>query len=95
MRFLIGALALSLVWSGVANAQKFEGLAETPPMGWNSWNQFDCDIDEQLVKETADALVSTGLRDAGFVYVSLDDCWHGDATLMALSNLTPNAFRQA
>ncbi len=44
-----------------AQAQKFEGLALTPQMGWNSWNKFACDIDEELVRETADALVETGL----------------------------------
>jgi len=60
-----------------ATAQKFEELAKTPPMGWNSWNHFDCDIDETLVRETADAMVKTGLRDAGYEYVNLDDCWHG------------------
>lgn len=59
-----------------AQAQKFEGLALTPQMGWNSWNKFACDIDEELVRETADALVETGLAAAGYVYINLDDCWH-------------------
>ena len=58
-------------------AQKFEGLAKTPPMGWNSWNKFGCDVSEQLVRETADAMVRTGMRDAGYQYVNVDDCWHG------------------
>lgn len=57
------------------NAQKFEGLAPTPPMGWNSWNTFQTNISEQLIKETADALVSSGMRDAGYVYLVLDDGW--------------------
>ncbi|KAG7031519.1 Alpha-galactosidase 3 [Cucurbita argyrosperma subsp. argyrosperma] len=51
------------------------GLARTPQMGWNSWNFFACDIDESLIKETADALVSSGLADLGYVYVNIDDCW--------------------
>ena len=59
-----------------AQAQKFEGLALTPQMGWNSWNKFACDIDEEMVRETADALVETGLAAAGYVYINLDDCWH-------------------
>ncbi len=50
-------------------------LAETPPMGWNSWNKFGCDINEQLIRETADALVSSGMKAAGYQYVNLDDCW--------------------
>lgn len=56
--------------------EKFSnGVALTPPMGWSSWNTFRNSIDEKLIKETADALVKTGLKDAGYVYVNLDDCW--------------------
>ncbi|XP_059633282.1 alpha-galactosidase 1-like [Cornus florida] len=51
------------------------GLANTPPMGWNSWNHFSCKIDEKMIKETADALVSTGLAKLGYKYVNIDDCW--------------------
>ncbi|GMI93402.1 alpha-galactosidase 2 [Hibiscus trionum] len=51
------------------------GVARTPPMGWNSWNHFHCDIDEKTVKSTADAIVSTGLAALGYKYVNLDDCW--------------------
>ncbi|XP_058097780.1 alpha-galactosidase 1-like isoform X5 [Magnolia sinica] len=47
----------------------------TPPMGWNSWNHFWCGINETIVRETADALVSTGLAKLGYQYVNLDDCW--------------------
>ncbi|MCP2164869.1 NPCBM/NEW2 domain-containing protein [Goodfellowiella coeruleoviolacea] len=50
-------------------------LARTPPMGWNSWNRFGCDINESLIRQTADALVSSGMRDAGYTYVNIDDCW--------------------
>lgn len=56
-------------------AQKFENLAKTPPMGWNSWNKFACDVSEDLIKEIADAMVETGMRDAGYVYLVIDDCW--------------------
>ncbi|KAK3124921.1 hypothetical protein QOZ80_7BG0596550 [Eleusine coracana subsp. coracana] len=51
------------------------GLGLTPQMGWNSWNHFLCDINETVVRATADALVSTGLAKAGYNYVNLDDCW--------------------
>lgn len=44
-------------------------------MGWNSWNKFGCNIDEKLINETAELLVSTGLRDKGYKYLNLDDCW--------------------
>jgi len=56
---------------------KFPNLAATPPMGWNSWNTFACEINEQLIRDTADVMVASGMRDAGYVYVNLDDCWHG------------------
>lgn len=51
------------------------GLGRTPPMGWNSWNHFHCGINEGLIKETADAMVNTGLASLGYQYVNLDDCW--------------------
>ncbi len=50
-------------------------LSKTPPMGFNTWNTFGHDINETVIKETADALVSTGLRDAGYEYLVIDDCW--------------------
>jgi alpha-galactosidase len=61
-------------------------IASTPPMGWNSWNTFGIAINESVVRETADALVSTGLKDYGYKYIVIDDCWsvkdrrdsHGD-----------------
>lgn len=77
MKKTVIALALSVAAVMGANAQKQEGLALTPPMGWNSWNKFHTDINEQLIKEIADAMVETGLRDAGYIYVNLDDAWHG------------------
>ena len=50
-------------------------LVETPPMGWNSWNTFACDIDADLIKDTANAMVESGMKDAGYEYVNIDDCW--------------------
>jgi alpha-galactosidase len=58
-----------------AAAQKFEGLAMTPPMGWNTWNTFAGNINEALIQETAEAMIANGMRDAGYVYIVLDDCW--------------------
>jgi alpha-galactosidase len=51
------------------------GLALTPPMGFNDWNAFGCDVNEKLIKETADFFVSSGLKEAGYVQVNIDDCW--------------------
>jgi alpha-galactosidase len=53
----------------------WEGLALTPPMGWNSYNHFNCSISESLLKETADAMVGSGMQAAGYQYVNIDDCW--------------------
>lgn len=52
-------------------------LAATPPMGWNSWNHFADRVDDATIRATADALVSTGLRDAGYIYLNIDDTWAG------------------
>ena len=54
------------------------GLAKTPPMGWNSWNLFAGKIDDKTVRGMADALVSSGMRDAGYIYLNIDDTWEGD-----------------
>ncbi len=56
-------------------AQKFEELAQTPPMGWNSWNTFQTNINEQMLRDMVDAYVSSGMRDAGYTYFVLDDGW--------------------
>src|SRR5262249_21336312 len=52
-------------------------LALTPPMGWNSWNKFGDKIDDKTVREIADAMVSSGMKDAGYVYINIDDSWEG------------------
>jgi len=57
---------------------KGDGVALTPPMGWNSWNAFHENIDEQQIRQVADVMVSSGLRDAGYVYLNLDDKWMDD-----------------
>lgn len=76
MKRLIMMLALAATMCGAAQAQKFEGIALTPQMGWNSWNKFACEINEELIRETADAMVEKGLAAAGYDYINLDDCWH-------------------
>ncbi len=53
-------------------------LAPTPPMGWNSWNKFRDKVDDKTVREIADAMVSSGMKDAGYVYVNIDDTWEGE-----------------
>ena len=70
---LIAALLLLFFVSALDN-----GLGRTPPMGWNSWNHFHCNINETLIRQTADLMVSTGLAAKGYRYINLDDCWQID-----------------
>jgi alpha-galactosidase len=75
---LVGTACLILVLLGVSAAARPVAsgrVALTPPMGWNSWNHFACDVSESLIRETADAMVSSGMRAAGYRYVVIDDCW--------------------
>ena len=58
-----------------ASAQTSSSLAKTPPMGWNSWNKFGCNVSDKLIREMADAMISSGMQAAGYQYVNIDDCW--------------------
>ena len=74
------------------------GLARTPPMGWNSWNKFASNINETLVRQIADSMVGTGMRDAGYQYVILDDCWmtmsrNGSGQLVADPTKFPSGMK--
>ncbi|MFF1818656.1 NPCBM/NEW2 domain-containing protein [Kribbella sp. NPDC058245] len=69
-------LSATLVPSAAqAAVQAKPDIASTPPMGWNSWNTFACNINEGLIRDTADAMVSSGMAAAGYKYVNIDDCW--------------------
>lgn len=68
-------VAVLLVISVQSLSQKFEDLALSPPMGWNSWNTFQTKINEELVKQTADYFISSGMKNAGYTYIVLDDGW--------------------
>ncbi len=79
-----GALVFSMGVVGAEVAQAYttsgghdapEILGATPQMGWNDWNAFGCDVDAQLVEQTADTMVANGMKAAGYEYVNIDDCW--------------------
>ena len=76
----------------VAPGQKFNQLALTPQMGWNSWNKFTDKVNEQLIRETADAMVASGMKDAGFQYVNIDDCWQGQRDAQGFIHENPKKF---
>jgi len=74
-KFLIFIFALIALGS---SAQKYENLVPTPPMGWNSWNKFACNVSEKLIMQMADQMISSGMHDAGYEYIVIDDCWQVD-----------------
>ena len=74
MKKLILFIAVAFFFLSTS-AQKYDQLAKTPPMGWNSWNKYHCDVSEALIMGMADAMVSSGMKDAGYEYVVIDDCW--------------------
>ena len=71
---------------------KWEGLADTPQMGWSSWNKFQTNIHEDLIKDIADKMVEYGLVDAGYVYLNLDDGWHGERDEQGFIHEDPEKF---
>ena len=91
-RIWIGAAALAVALgacSASAAPAPRPSLAATPPMGWNSWNHFGAKIDDATVRAQADAMVSSGMRDAGYRYINIDDTWQG--TRDARGVIHPNA----
>ena len=74
-RAAIPAALVFLLFAAHIGAQV---LAPTPPMGWNSWNHYGCAIDDATVRAQADAMVASGMKDAGYQYVNIDDCWEGE-----------------
>ena len=71
-------IALILGLTGVNPRMAASQVAQTPPMGWNSWNYFAEKVDDKGVRAAADQLVATGMKDAGYIYVNIDDTWQGE-----------------
>jgi alpha-galactosidase len=72
---LVVMIAAAVVWVATPARALNNGVARTPPMGWNTWNTFGCNINETLIRQMADAIVANGMRDLGYRYVVVDDCW--------------------
>ncbi len=85
-------LFLCLVFSLHLQAQKFEQLAMTPPMGWNSWNKFAGNINEEIIRKAADNMVSSGMKDAGYEYIVIDDCWQVSRDSLGFIVPDPKSF---
>ena len=73
------------------------GLALTPPMGWNTWNKFGCNVSDEMVRGMADAMVKSGMKDAGYQYVVIDDCWQvsrdANANIVSDPKRFPNGIK--
>jgi alpha-galactosidase len=91
MSFKTRILILTLGLLGVPSllAAQESSLAATPPMGWNSWNKFGCNVSEDLIRQMADAMVKSGMKDAGYQYIVIDDCWQVERD--ASGNIVPGA----
>ena len=77
MKLFAAMLLICIVYNTRVSAQEAE-VAPTPPMGWNSWNHFRNKVEDATIRAQADAMVSSGMRDAGYVYVNIDDTWQGE-----------------
>ena len=71
------AIGIAFILLGYSSAFALDnGLARTPPMGWNSWNKFGCkEINEKVVRASADTMASNGMKEAGYQFIVIDDCW--------------------
>lgn len=88
----LSALLFLLLLPFMGSAQSWEKLSQTPQMGWSSWNKFQGNIDEDIIKSIADAMVSSGLKDAGYTYINIDDCWHGKRDADGFIQADPKHF---
>src|SRR3954463_13960255 len=89
IKMLILATLLSI--SGCTALAETPALALTPPMGWNSWNKFGCNVSEDLLRQMTDAMVQSGMKDAGYQYIVIDDCWQVERD--ANGNIVPDPKR--
>jgi alpha-galactosidase len=80
---------LSLLAAPSLLAAQDKSLASTPPMGWNSWNKFACNVNEDMIRQMADAMVKSGMKDAGYQYIVIDDCWQVERD--PSGNIVPDA----
>jgi alpha-galactosidase len=69
-----------------------DGLARTPPMGWNSWNKFGGNINEAIIRQAAEAMATNGMKEAGYAYINIDDCWHGKRDERGFIQADPQRF---
>lgn len=91
-RKILLTILLLLLLPVIGRAQTRESLSLTPQMGWSSWNNFQGNINEDIIKSIADAMVASGLKDAGYTYINIDDCWHGKRDADGFIQADPKHF---
>ncbi len=74
----LAALAFTLFAAAHSTPALSQQVAQTPPMGWNSWNYFAGKVTDKDIRDSADQIVASGMKDAGYIYVNIDDTWEGD-----------------
>jgi alpha-galactosidase len=90
-RLVAAAFVFFAITSFAQEASPSANLALTPPMGWNSWNKFGCNVSDEMIRGMADAVVKSGLKEAGYQYVVIDDCWQ--VSRDSDGNIVPDAQR--
>ena len=97
MRHLGSFIAAAALLVGRGQSVAAQRLAATPPMGFNTWNKFACNVSEDLVKGMADAMATSGMKDVGYRYVVIDDCWQvsrdGKGAIVADPGRFPNGMK--
>src|SRR5712671_5339604 len=93
MRFACFVLAVLSVFSSLPARAQGNDLAARPPMGWNSWNHFHDKVDDAAVRAQAEAMVSSGMRDAGYTYINIDDTWEGERDAKGKSQINSKGLK--
>src|ERR1039457_4775465 len=92
-KVLLTGMLLFILFLPHHYGQKFDKIAMTPPMGWNGWNSFKCRINESVIREVANAMVTNGMKEAGYIYIVVDDCWQGGRDTNGTILADPKRFR--
>jgi alpha-galactosidase len=92
IKMLCAIMMMAATSAITLNAQELSGPTPTPPMGWNSWNKFANHVDESVIRNIAEAMVTTGLKDAGYTFVNIDDCWHSERDADGFIQCNPKTF---
>ena len=88
IKFILLIQLLALTFA--IETMQADTLGATPQMGWNSWNHFGCNINEEVITETADAFITRGLDKFGYKYVNIDDCWSAKERNATTGELEPD-----